>query len=153
MFTRKSGFIRSARLPGRGRRVLPQVAFIVLLIMLWPYAVSIGDNGVGVSVINNTRNFLHVTINGVHFLYVSPGGVVSQQTDSFSTVVMEVAYSPGQDVTGKGSKTVEPVRTDVVSTSNTCTESRGSDCQSTTSANSSVSPVSWNVIPADLTAN
>jgi len=149
---------RSAMQPlgaGTGRRWgSPAAMIIVLLIMLWPYAISVSDDGVAVTVINNTRYFLHITINGEHYLYVAPGGSVAQQTNSLATVVLEAAYSPGQQVTGSGSKAVDPVRVDQVNNTSSCADTHGgNDCMSTTSANANITPVSWTVTPADLTAN
>jgi len=150
----KRSAIRPVGAATRRRWGSPATMIIVLLIMLWPYAISVSDDGVAVTVINGTRYFLHITINGAHFLYVAPGGSVAQQTNSLATVVMEAAYSPGQEVAGSGSKAVDPVRVDQVSNSSSCSGTRGgNDCMSTTSANANITPVSWTVTPADLKAD
>jgi predicted porin len=127
-------------------------AIATLLIVLWPYAVSFSDQGVAFTLSNRTTYYLHATVNNTSYVYIAPGGVVTYQSDTFSNVVVEVTYSPGQSVTGRASKTFEAVRQDTATRSNTCTDNN-SDCHSTTSYSSSVSPLSWDVTASDLTSN
>jgi hypothetical protein len=94
----------------RSRSRLASAAALTL--MLWPYALSFGDGGASVTVTNRTEYYLHITVNNKSYLYVAPGGVVAENLEMFSDVVVDVFYSPGQGIVGSGSKTLQPVRYD-----------------------------------------
>jgi hypothetical protein len=124
-------------------------ALAVLLIVLWPYAASFGDQGAVFTLANRTKHFLHAMINNNPYVYIAPGRVVTYQSGALSSVVVEVTYSPGQSITGKASKTLVPVRQETATGSNNCNNTN-SNCHSTTGYSSSVSPMSWDITPADL---
>lgn len=136
----------------RGAHFRKVGVIVALLIVLWPYAVSFGDQGVAFTLANRTQYYLHAVVNNTSYVYIAPGGVVTYQSDTFSNVVVEVTYSPGQSVKGRTSKTFEPVRQDTATRSNNCSDNNG-DCHSTTSFSSSVSPLSWDIAASDLTSN
>jgi predicted porin len=127
-------------------------AMATLLIALWPYALSFGDQGVGFTLTNRTPYYLHAIVNNTSYVYVAPGGAVTYQSDTFSDVIVEVTYSPGQSIVGKASKTFAPVHQETATRSNDCSNNNN-DCHSTTSYSSSVSPMSWDITVSDLASN
>ncbi|MBI1805062.1 MAG: hypothetical protein HY033_08890 [Ignavibacteriae bacterium] len=133
-----------------GHRVRKLVTALTILVVLWPYTVSFGDEGVSFTLINRTSHYLHAVINGKSFVYIAPGGVVAYQLDAYANVTADVSYSPGQDIKGKTSKTFQAVVVD--SYSNDCSDNgHGNTCGSTGSK--SVSPITWTVTPSDLSSN
>jgi hypothetical protein len=123
-------------LPKLGR---PWIVASVLLLLL-PYALSIGDEEATVFVSNSTAYYIHVFVSGQPFLYVSPRGSIQTQVGAPTTVVLEAVYSPGQGISGRA------MDTDTVSlyreTVYTCT-----------SCETNVSPsgdVVWDVTPAKM---
>jgi len=140
---------RGGSLTRSGRGVSRLATALTMAIVLWPYAISFSDQEMNFTLINQTPYYLHVTINNDSHLYIGPGRVVTEPVSGYGTVIAEVTYSPGQVISGTATKTFQPVRHDVTTGTNTCTDS-GSNCQSSTSSSSTIDPISWTVTPADM---
>jgi len=55
-------------------------------------------------IINETDFFLNVIADQKHYLHIPPGGEVEVEGDS--EIEITVYYSPGQEVTGRGERTL-----------------------------------------------
>ena len=154
---------RSTQSPGRpvehsGYRSPKLTTMLTILLLLLPYTVSFGDGGLSFTLMNSTSHYLHAMINGKPYLYIAPQCMVAVELSTYSGVVAEVAYSPGQGIKGKTSKTFEAVihTTENANESGTCSSgSGGNTCSSNsaTESTTSVSPITWTVEPSDLQSN
>jgi hypothetical protein len=121
--------------------------FCILFFMTFSINFSWSDEDAVMTVINQTDYYLHVIIGEESFLYVSPNRAVAYTpSESYATIVVEIFYSPGQDISGNASKTfvLEP------------SEFAGCTCNSSGGCDEIVTPPSnevWEVIPEDLANN
>ena len=145
-----------------GHRIRKLVTITAILLVLWPYTASFGDEGVSFTLVNGTSRFLHAVINGKPFVYIAPGAVIVYQLGGYANVTASVSYSPGQNVKGRTTKTfqtvVETVNNYSSNHSHDCSGSQsGNTCSSSTeaagTATTSVRPITWSVAPSDLSSN
>lgn len=124
------------------------------ILIIWPYAITIGAAGGTFTLVNNTRYYLHARINSMPSVYIAPGRGVDYNADGAGHVWVEVRYSPGQPVKGSITRTFEIVYHTQCSqrTSQTCNQN--SNTCSTTEAESecTVTPeaVLWKVTEEDF---
>src|SRR5512135_681241 len=95
------------------------------LAVLWPYAVSLGDQTATFRLINSTGQYLHVKINSVSHVYVAPGMSVGYESHGNGNIVVTATYSPGQGSRGTITRTFK-----VTTTTTTNSQSSANDCSS-----------------------
>ena len=78
-------------------------AVLIILIILVPYTVSLGDQLSSLTVLNQTSGYIHAIIESQPFLYIAPNESVKFETESRRDirVNVQVFYSPGQDISGQ----------------------------------------------------
>lgn len=115
--------------PGK-RRFPIRYTTLALIITLLSMAISFSEEDKSqLTVINRTKLFLHVIIDGTPYLYISPERGVTHEAEAKPTFSVTVLYSPGQSTTGRISRTV---RVPYSSGDWGCTYgSSGCDCTST----------------------
>jgi hypothetical protein len=81
-----------------GRRKLPiRYTTLALIIVLLSMAVSFSDEDTAqLTIINRTKLFLHVIIDGKPYLYLSPERGITHESEAKPTFSVTVFYSPGQ---------------------------------------------------------
>ncbi len=128
---------------------------LCILVILWPYTISIGQSGGNFTLVNRTNYFIHANVNGKWYLYITPGGSIRPDGETYYNVVVQVVYAPGQEVFGSATKTLEATVTTSSTASSDCSSSSHSnnDCHTneTSSGSTSVSSIVWNVVPSDFT--
>jgi hypothetical protein len=142
-----------ARRRFRGR--LRAVALAVLgMLVLWPYAITIGAAGGTFTLVNSTRYHLHARINSMPSVYIAPGRGVDYDAGGGGHVWVEVRYSPGQPVRGSITRTFEIIYHTQCSqkSAQTCSEN-SNDCSTTESESVCTvtpEPVLWKVTEEDF---
>src|SRR5512135_384475 len=96
------------------------------LAVLWPYAVSLGDQPATFRLINSTGQYLHVKINSDSHVYIAPGMSVGYESHGNGDIVATATYSPGQGSRGTVTRTFKVT----VTTTNTNSQSSANDCSS-----------------------
>jgi len=149
--------LQKRRFHMKGRAIQQIIRVIVIVCFASSYVVSYEDDEVTVTITNRTSRYLHVLINNAAFLYVAPGGHALTETP-FSTAYVEVFYSPGQGVSGRGFRELTSVTHYTSSGGRTCSSSNndgGCQYEDAISAESSHtrSPMSWSVTPSDISAD
>jgi hypothetical protein len=137
----------------KGHRRIAALAAAVAV--LWPYTFSLAGSGTTFTLSNRTRHFLHARLNNESFVYIAPGGSAVLEVTAPTSVSANVRYSPGQDVKGRGERTVDIAATTTYSEgTTTCnSSSQGEDCSNTgPSATTAATPGRWDVLPEDLTS-
>jgi len=128
---------------------------LVILCFTSAYVISYEGNDVTVTISNGTLYYLHIMIDNQPFLYVGPGGNAFKTTQR-STAHVEAVYAPGQGKSGRAVKELNSVTTTTYSgsASHTCQNNKSSGCSvndsDTRTSNTTRSPMSWRVIPADF---
>jgi len=141
----------------KGTAIQHIIRVIVIVCFASTYVVSYENDNVTVTVTNRTSRYLHVLIDNSSFLYVAPGGHAQTETPR-STAFVEVFYSPGQGISGRGSRELTSETHYTSSGGYSCSSSNNdSGCKydDTTSSESTHTrtPMSWSVTPADLSAD
>jgi hypothetical protein len=131
---------------------------VVIVCFSSAYVVSFEDGEVPVTISNGTRHYLHMLINNQPYLYVAPGGSASLGV-MWSTVHVEVLYSPGQGISGRAVRDLTSVTTTTYSggESRSCHNNSKNDCSvnhsDTRTSQTTRSPMSWRVVPQELSTD
>jgi hypothetical protein len=136
----------------RTARYVPYpVTILAALLVLLPYSASYGDTAGNFTLVNKTSHYLHVIIGSTSFAFVAPGRSVAQEVGAPSVVLVDVAYSPGQGITGSASRSFDLMLEVSDRNSTDCSSTnRGNSCSSTINSSVWVEPGRWDVVPADL---
>jgi len=75
--------------------------------MLLPLAISYSDDTGHLFIVNETAHYLHLIVEGQPYLYVAPGREIVHEFEPQSQLFARVFYSPGQNMTGDITRTLE----------------------------------------------
>jgi len=82
------------------------VLFFLLLLNI--VVISVGDDAKSsLTVVNKTEHYLHVVVDEAPYLYVSPNKSITHTTEAKPTMVVDVFYSPGQEISGSARDTID----------------------------------------------
>lgn len=123
------------------------ILWVILAALIFPWTISVGDEEVSFSVVNETRHYLHVIMNDAPYLYVPAKGSVVYRSDGPTHVMIRVFYSPGQGVSGSATKSVN---LSVVGRGSSCHEDSKGGCHCASEPVYGESLV-WHVVPDSLT--
>jgi hypothetical protein len=155
MIKRRSGCLERATNLYSGSSGVSLSTLLTVFLLLLPYTVSFGGSGTNFTLINGTSRYLHAVINGQQYLYIAPSARVDYESGSLTGVTADVAYSPGQGIKGKATKSFAVSIQTVGGEASTCSSNNSghaNTCSSSTEASTTttVGPISWTVLPADL---
>ena len=147
----KSPFLEIPRFIGSLFRKAPRRSILWALLagIILPWTISVGDEEVSVSVVNETRHYLHVIMNEKPYLYVPANGSVMYRSEGPTHVMIRVFYSPGQGVSGSATQSVD---LSVVGKGTSCNEDSRGGCHCASEPVYGQSLV-WHVVPGLLTAD
>lgn len=146
-------FLRKTAAHGRRlpRQTAAKILWLIPVILLFPWTVSVGDEDVSVSlsVVNDTGHYLHVIMNDKPFLYVPAEGSANFKSNGPTHVMVTVFYSPGQGVSGSA---VRSVNLSVSGKGTSCHEDSKGGCHCASEPVYGESMV-WHVSPDTLTTD
>ncbi len=131
----------------RPRGFAARIVWVIPVILMIPWTVSIGDEDVSLSVVNDTRYYLHVIMNDEPYLYVPSNGSAMYKSEGPTHVQVQVFYSPGQGVSGSATRSI---RLSVEGSGTTCYEDSRGGCHCASEPVYGQSIV-WHVRPDTLT--
>jgi hypothetical protein len=81
------------------KKVFPKIFIIMVFLLFFNlFTVSFGDNKSRLNVVNRTRYYLHIVVEGTVYPYVARNVTITHTTDPQESMYYEVFYSPGQNL-------------------------------------------------------